>query len=454
MPAHILVVEPDGRLRESLELLVRSDGHEVMGAANAAEARAALEARCFDLILCDAFLPDTDGDTAFLRWCTRAVPFTTLIATAESSKDEHVQEARRAGAYDYLSKPFLAAPTLLAVRRAEEREEIRRARFLLARELQHVVEECPIVAASPAMIELLERTDHVAALHAPALLLGERGSGKDALARVIHAQSTRRGAPFVRIDCRNTPPDRLERSLFESPPSMSHGRILPARGLLREASAGTVYIAGIEAAPPRVHERLLAVLGGPPSAVQGRRDSPASTARLLASSEVDLEASASIGEFSRDLLARFAAARLSVPPLRARRHDIPLLVDHFFERACQQHAKRLRDVSDEALECLTAYPWPGNIPELRGVIERAVLLAGRERLTRSDLPEELRNASAHDVATRAPDLGMRRARKHLEADLIRRALRETAGNRTHAARLLQISHRALLYKIKEHRIRD
>jgi two-component system response regulator AtoC len=220
------------------------------------------------------------------------------------------------------------------------------------------------------------------------------------------------------------------------------GRLLDARG-------GVLFLEDVDALSDDCQERMLAALESE-EIVTGAGKPRRIDVRVIAATHRDLAAIASAGEFRADLHARLAGVELRVPPLRERGKDIPLLIDHFLARASRRLGRPMRGLSDEALAHLVAYPWPGNVRELENVVERAVLLARGEQLALRDLPERLE--ANHEP--REGDLALRRSRKTLEADLIRRALRRTGGNRTRAARLLEISHRALLYKLKEYGIRD
>jgi len=452
--ARILIIDPDSQQRACLEGQLRARSHRVVAVADSDQARAVLSAVHFDIVICDLELGrDADG-AALLSWCSGPQSNLTLIACSDSDKDEALAEATRVGAFDHLVKPFRASPVLMAVARAQAREAARGARALLGREFERCLAKIPIVAASAGMIELLEEIDRVAALDDPILLIGENGAGKESIARVIHAQSPRRNGPFVALDCFATSHPALEALLWGDLEGSVDRAGERSRGLLCDASPGTLYLAGIPALSVRLQEQLLHSLR-----IDGGAENPsirqaAELPRLLVSSAVAPDASALHGEFSQPLLARLGAARLLVPPLRERRDDLVLLADHFLARARRRQGQHPTNLSDEAIDCLRAYAWPGNIEELRNVIAEAALLATGDHLMRSHLPERLRSAAAPRDGEAHSPFSLRGARKRIESDLIRRALRETGGNRTHAARLLEISHRALLYKIKEHRIRD
>jgi two-component system response regulator AtoC len=452
MPTRILIVEPDQRARESLQLLLPEDEYEVVCAADAELARALLDGGCFDLIVSEGSVPMEGGDSTFVRWCLRALPAVTVITTSDPNHEAASEQALLSGAYDHLHKPFDAPASLLAIRRAAERQRMRRSAELLRRELQQAAGNRPVVAASTPMIELLELIERATSFEAPVLLLGETGAGKEGLARVIHAQSPRRHRPFVAVQCSSAPEDELESALFGRAGSETYGVDPPEPGLFLDADGGTLYFDEISALSTNLQLQLLRALQDEQIQPVGGVKTRPIDVRIIASTSDDLQASVSAGEFSDELLQRLSAVQIRVPPLRERKEDIPLLVDSCLARTCAELRKPLRAVADQALETLVNYAWPGNVRELQSVVERAVLLARGNRIARDDLPESVLSPRLERPGEAAPDLGLRRARKRLEADLIRRALWATGGNRTHAARLLEISHRALLYKIKEYGI--
>jgi two-component system response regulator AtoC len=364
-------------------------------------------------------------------------------------------EAMKRGAYDYLAKPFQPSEVLLTLRKARERERLRRENQLLRRDYHRAVGDRPIVASSPGMIELLEMMERAAAYKSTVLLTGESGTGKEVLARAIHAQSPRRDQAFVAVNCAAIPESLLESELFGHAKGAFTGADRARRGLFVEGDGGTFFLDEIGELPNPLQVKLLRVIQEEEVRPLGQSKPRPVDVRLIAATARDLDADVEAGRFREDLFYRLNVMRLEVPPLRERPRDIPLLVDHFVAHFRNVLGKPVRSIADDALERLVAYRWPGNVRELENVIERAVILAEDERLTLRELPQ---NVVAPEDGTRpqvrSGELCLKRARRALEADLIHRALRATGGNRTHAAKLLEISHRALLYKLKEYGIRD
>ncbi len=448
MAERILIADDDDALRESLELVLSAEGYEVLAARDGAAALALVESQAVDVALCDVRMPGMDG-LELLPLLVRRLPGVPVILMSAYGSADLALEAMRRGAYDYVAKPFQPAEVLLTLRKAREREQLRRANQILQRDVQRAVGERPIVAASPAMIQVLELVERAAEYKATVLLQGESGTGKEVLARAIHAQSPRRAEAFVAVNCAAIPEALLESELFGHAKGAFTGADRARRGLFAEADGGTLFLDEIGELPIALQAKLLRVLQEEEVRPVGESKPRQVDVRVLAATARDLEAEVAAGRFREDLFYRLDVVRVQVPPLRERQQDIPLLVDHFLGRARQALGKAMRSIDDDALDRLMTYAWPGNVRELENVLERAAILARGDRLTLGDLPPNLLAAPAE---RRGPgrDLSLRRARRALEARQIVEALEATGGNRTHAARLLGISHRALLYKLKEY----
>jgi two-component system response regulator AtoC len=446
----ILVVDDDDALRDSLALLLAAEGYEVMTASDAESAVARLE-EPVDVVLCDVRMPGTDG-LELLPELIRRLPGAPVLMMSAYGSGELAVEALKRGAFDYLAKPFQPAEVILAIKKARERERLRRSNALLQRDVHLATGERPIVAASPPMIDLLEVLERAAEYKATVLLTGESGTGKEVLARAIHAQSARRTQAFVAVNCAAIPETLLESELFGHARGAFTGADRARRGLFVEADGGTLFLDEIGEMPAPLQAKLLRVLQEEEVMPVGESKPRRIDVRVIAATSRDLERDVASGRFREDLFYRLDVFRVRVPPLRERREDVPLLVDHFIARFRNALGKPVRTIADEALDRLVDHAWPGNVRELENVLERAIILANGDRIQVGDLPDAI--AAPSKPSPNAPaatgDFSMRRARRRFEADLIRRALDATGGNRTRAARLLEISHRALLYKIKEY----
>ena len=452
MPDRILIVDDDASLRESLQLVLAAEGYDVAAVEDGAAALRQTEAAPCDVILCDIRMPGMDG-MELLPQLVRRLPTTTVIMMSAYGTEELALEAMNLGAYDYLAKPFQPAEALFTIRKARERERLRRSNQLLRREIHRTVGDRPIVATSQTMIDLLEVMERVAAFKSTVLLTGESGTGKEVLARAVHAQSPRRDQPFVAVNCAAIPETLLESELFGHAKGAFTGADRSKRGLFQEADNGTLFLDEIGELPASLQAKLLRVLQEEEIRPVGETKSRSVDVRVIAATARHLEDEVREGRFREDLFYRLDVVRLAVPPLRERPKDVPLLVDDFIRHFRETLGKPVRSIADDALERLVSYAWPGNVRELENVIERAMILADEDRITLRELPTNVVSPEEVAVDRGAPDLCLKRARRAVEIDLIQRALRATGGNRTHAARLLEISHRALLYKIKEYGIR-
>jgi len=448
----ILIVDDDEAVRESLELILSAEGYACLTAESGEQALELIERSEVDAVVCDLRMPGLDGFD-LMPQISRLLPGVPIILISAHGNEDLAVKAIQQGAYDYLAKPFQPAEIRLTLRKAQEREALRRRNELLQRDMSRAIGERAIVAASDPMIEVIELLERVAAYKSTVLITGESGTGKEVIARAIHAQSPRRDAPFVGVNCGAIPENLLESELFGHVKGAFTGASRTHRGLFSEADQGTLFLDEIAELPPSLQVKLLRAIQEEEVRPVGDTKARRIDVRVLAATARDLEAEISAGRFREDLFYRLNVVRLEVPPLRKRREDIPLLVDHFLASYRTALGKPVRRVSEAALERLAAYGWPGNVRELENVIERAVILTDGDAIEIAALPDAL-VSSPVPCAQHDEDFGMKRARQRFEADLIRRALEQTGGNRTHAAKLLEISHRALLYKIKDYGLRD
>jgi two-component system response regulator AtoC len=457
----VLIVDDDDALRESLELLLSAEGYGVISANCGESALELIEQSPVDVALCDIRMPGIDGFD-LMPQISRLIPGIPIILMSTHGTEDLAVEAIGRGAYDYLSKPFQPAEIRLTLRKAHEREELRRKNDLLKRDMSRSVGERAIVAASDCMIALLELLERTAAYKSTALITGESGTGKEVIARAIHAQSPRRNAPFIAINCGAIPENLLESELFGHAKGAFTGASRAKRGLFAEADKGTLFFDEIAELPTSLQMKLLRAIQEEEIRPVGETKSQEIDVRVIAATARNLEKEIAEGRFREDLFYRLNVVRLEIPPLRERQQDIPLLVDHFLSRLREELGKNIRSVSDEALECLVSYSWPGNVRELENMIERAMILTDGDSIEVAALPRAIqahdsspaRKKLAGDFGPEAESFALKPARQLFEAGFIRQALAHTNGNRTHAAKLLEISHRALLYKIKDYGIRD
>ncbi|MDP9150272.1 MAG: sigma-54 dependent transcriptional regulator, partial [Myxococcota bacterium] len=357
--------------------------------------------------------------------------------------------------YDYVSKPFKPDEIVLVLRKAEEREALRRENKALREQIQKEHQFESILAKSREMLDVFRTIDKIADFKTTVLVTGESGSGKELVARAIHSRSSRKERPFVAINCGAIPENLLESELFGHRKGAFTDASADRRGLFEEASGGTLFLDEIGELPVNLQVKLLRVLQEETIRRLGDTKDVKVDVRIIAATHRDLEADVKAGRFREDLFYRIHVLSIRVAPLRERREDINLLIEHFVTRNNARLGTHIRGLSTEARKVLLEYAWPGNVRELENTLERAMVLAEADVLQTGDLPERIRDAlDAVHVHLASGELSVKKTTAAIEQILIRRALQKTKGNRTRAADLLEISHRALLYKIKDYKITD
>ncbi len=445
----LLIVDDDADLRQSLALLLRDAGHEVVAEADPEEGlrRAAREE--FDLILCDVRMPRMDG-LSFLR-AYRADRGTALLImmSAYGSEDAAVA-AMREGAYDYLRKPFRPDEVVLTIRKAEERERLRREVETLRSSLGADAVRDLVVAESRTMRDLLELGSRVARHSTTVLITGESGTGKEVLAKAIHRMSPRHEMSFTAINCAAIPEQLLESELFGHTKGAFTGAVADRTGLFESAHQGTLLLDEIGDLPLGLQAKLLRVLEEGEIRRVGARDGKKVDVRLIAATAKPLNEAVDRGEFRSDLYYRLDVVRLHIPPLRERREDVPGLLAHFARQAAQRLGHPV-SITPQALAMLTEHAWPGNVRELRNAVERAAVLGGARPLDCGDFSLIQARTGPASVNGHVPLNGsfdLRAQVEEVEKVLILRALEASKGNRREAASLLGISLRTLFYKLR------
>ena len=453
----ILVVDDEPGLRHTLTQILAGEEHEVSSAPHGAAALEALSAHDADLVLCDVRMPEMDGLAFLDRYRARGGRALVVMMSAYGDDDAAIDAMQR-GAYDFITKPFRADQVILVVRKAIERERLRRRVEQLSGELEAIRGADGIVGGSEAMRRILELARKVARHPSTVLVTGESGTGKEVVARYVHRESPRGETAFVAVNCAAIPEALLESELFGHARGSFTGAHAERRGLFEEADGGTLFLDEIGELPVALQVKLLRALQEGEIRRVGESVSRPVDVRLLAATSRDLESDVAAGRFRSDLYYRINVVRLHLPPLRERREDIGPLARHFVT----MHARRLGAgatppaLTPAALRRLEEYGWPGNVRELENAIERALVMSEGDRIdavhletgAHSVVPGSQNGAAAPDGGS--VDLSVKRRTESLERTLIAEALERTGGNRTRAAQLLDLSHRALLYKIREY----
>jgi two-component system response regulator AtoC len=378
-------------------------------------------------------------------------PEITLIVMSAYGSVELALEAIHAGAYDYISKPFKQDEVLIVLAKAEEREALRRENRALREAVQQDRKLTELLGESEAIKRVIRLIQKVAEYRTTVLIQGESGTGKELVARALHAGSPRANKAFVPINCGAIPETLMESELFGHKRGAFTDAHSDKRGIFQEADGGTLFLDEIGELSAQLQVKLLRVLQeGTVRPLGATKDVPVDV-RVVAATVRDLAKEVAEGRFREDLYYRLNVLQINVPPLRERIDDVPLLIDHFVTRNNERLGTALRGVDSRARKVLLGYHWPGNVRELENLIERAMVLADGDLLTVADLPERVQETP--DVVARvlqSGELSIKKASRAIEESLIRKALEKTRGNRTAASRLLEISHRALLYKIKDY----
>ncbi|MDF3983540.1 sigma-54 dependent transcriptional regulator [Luteibacter sp. PPL201] len=451
----ILVVDNEAKMRRILELSLKAMGHEVAQAADGQEALGMIDAGAFDLVLTDLRMPRLDGIGLLtaLRDADNDVP--VIVMTAYGTIETAVA-AMKVGAADYIIRPFEMETIEMAVTRALTMQVVQRENRFLKEEVSRGWGD--FIGTSAPMQALYDLLRQAAPARSSIFIVGETGTGKELVARAVHVASGRRGL-FVPINCAAIPAELLESELFGHVKGAFTGAVRDRIGKCELASGGTLFLDEITEMPAPLQAKLLRVLQeGVIEKVGGNAATPVDL-RVVAATNRDPQQSVDAGVLRRDLYFRLNVVRVDVPLLRDRRGDIPLLVDYFVHKYALELSRPAPTLSPEALAVLEAYPWPGNVRELENLVERAMVLCRGDTITVDHLPAEL--APSRTVAVSVPpsptsppvdtdDLALRPHIDELERRLIVQALEKAGQNKSAAARLLEISERALWYKIKRH----
>jgi two-component system response regulator AtoC len=450
----VLVVDDEENIRLVLRTLLRKHGYEVEVADSGESAIAQLDSFGPDVVLTDVRMPRMGGLDLLSAIKAKQYPATVIVMSAYGNVDLAI-EAMKAGAYDYVSKPFKPDEIVLALRKAEEREALRRENRALKEQIQREAQFESILAKGPQMVDIFKTIAKIADFKTTVLITGESGVGKELVARAIHSRSNRKNAPFVAVNCGAIPENLLESELFGHKRGAFTDANTDRRGLFEEADGGTLLLDEIGELPLALQVKLLRVLQEDSIRRLGDTKDTKIDVRIIAATHRDLAAETKAGRFREDLYYRINVLPIAIPPLRERREDIPLLIDHFIARNNARLGTSIRGLSSDAKKLLLEYAWPGNVRELENTIERAMVLCDGDVIDTSDLPDRIREAlDPVHVQLASGELSIKKTAAAIEQILIRRALQKTGGNRTRAAELLEISHRALLYKIKDYKIED
>jgi two-component system response regulator HydG len=450
--AEILIVEDEVAHAEAIEEGLSRLGHHCTVVHDGASAIAVLQNRHFDIVVTDLKLGGPEDGLTVLGAAQRAPGTKVILITAHSSVGT-CRTALQQGAFDYIEKPLDIDELRTVVSRASELTAQRRTIRDLRERLDEKYGFENIIGHAPAMLRILEIVRRVAPADLPVLILGESGTGKELLANAIHGNSRRADKRFVTINCAGLSETLLEDELFGHVKGAYTGAMGDRPGRFEYADGGTMFLDEIGDMSPKMQAKLLRVLENGEVVRVGSNDARRVNVRIISATNTDLTERVKNKEFREDLYFRIKGMTISIPPLRERREDIPMLVDHFIEQAGKTHKRNVKGITPDAGKALLSYPWPGNVRQLRNVVENMVVLGGGDRLTVQDLPSEIYQPPGEAGGTQVGRLaGI--SLEEAEKELIRNTLKMVGGNREQAADILGIGERTLYRKIKEYGLKE
>jgi DNA-binding NtrC family response regulator len=444
-PAKVLVVDDEVAILRLLKEALTQWGYEVATAGSVTEALEAIRTGLFDAALTDIRMPDMSGLDLLREIKKQDESIEVVIMTGYPTISSAV-EALKEGAYDYLSKPLILEELRHLMTRLMERRFLRGEVHSLRARLGEELTVNELIGNSGPMERVKEIIGKVAVTDSPVLIEGESGTGKELVAAAIHRLSSRAKRPFIPVNCSAIPADLLESEFFGHVRGAFSGAVADALGLFRGANEGTIFLDEIAELPPPLQVKLLRVLQEMQVRPVGSTKAFAVDVRVIAATNRNLEQAMTTGIFRQDLFYRLNVVRVSLPPLRERREDIPAIVNHFLRRFNRRFRRDIRGIAPEALAALTAYDFPGNVRELENLIERAFAMGAREQITLADLPSLTRGSEVAPILTpqSVPTLA------EVERELIVRALSLFKDDKEAAARALGISRRTIYRRLKEY----
>lgn len=443
----VLIIDDEIGVRKTLSVILQMEGFEVESAEGAHSGLKLVdEGKNYDFIICDVRMPGMDGIQFLNEVRNRDLNPIVIMISAYGTVETTIEAVKR-GAADYVSKPISTDELILRMRMAQERERLRRENILLRKELGKDDGFEEIVFTSVKMKRVIDFARRVSEYKATVLITGESGTGKELIARAIHARSQRKGAPFVGVNCAAIPGTLLESELFGYAKGAFSGANQTKRGLFEEANGGTLFLDEIGEFPYPLQSKLLRALQEEEIRHLGDTKTIKVDARIIAATSRDLAGDVERGSFRGDLFYRLNVLPIHIPPLRERKEDMPRLVEHLIRKHNEKLNSCIKGVTPQVMSEFLKYPWHGNVRELENIIERAMILSDSDLIDKVEL--ESRETEFKERSWFG-SLLLDEAWHKLEKALIDKALSESGGNHTQAAKLLGISRRALLYKLKHY----
>ncbi len=450
----VLIADDEEGIRDLLKEICEEEGWSVIFAADGKEAFDKAKKNLPDVIVMDVRMPVQDGIKTFRKMKETGIDVPVILMTAYGSSDIAI-EAMKQGAYDYIPKPFDIEEMRIQIRKALQLRELTAEVFSLKTGLTASFRLEELIGSSSAMQQVYKSIGRIAESDATVLIRGESGTGKDVVARAIYMNSNRRDKPFVAVNCAAIPEGLLESELFGHEKGAFTDAVSLHRGKFEQAADGTIFLDEVGDMSLPLQAKVLRVLQDRTYERVGGKEVLVSEARVIAATNQDLETLVREKRFREDLYYRLNVVTITLPPLRERKEDIQDLVDHFIKKYCAKYNKIIAGVSPHAMKYLNDYDWPGNVRELENAIARAVIIANSPLILPEYLPHTITTYRAREPMFQQKGTipKLHEAVEELESGLIRRALKETRGNRTKAAELLGIPRRSLYTKIQDYSIK-
>ena len=456
MQKRILIIDDEENMRHMLTALLEESGFVVHAVSDGMAGLGKIEETQYNFIFCDIRMPKMDGMT-FLKTAADKLENSNVIMMSAYGSIETAVEAMKLGAYDYISKPFKTDEVLLTLQKADERERLKTENVLLKEQIREIADKSSfgkMIAKSRSMKAVFRLSEKVAQYDTTVLINGDSGTGKELIARGLHYTGNRNKNPFIPVNCGGIPESLLESELFGHKKGAFTGASKDYKGLFEAANSGTIFLDEVGDLPFSLQVKLLRVLQENEVRSVGDTQARMIDVRVIAATSKNLEQEVKDGKFREDLFYRLNVLPIRIPPLIDRTEDIPLLCDYFIDRFNVKLGKKITGIAPAAMSLLLQHNWPGNVRELENLIERAVIMAETDVITQDQLPQAI---AGHPDTCQTMEaifngFSIRTGKEILEKTLIRRALKATGGNRTQAAKLLEISHPSLLHKMKAYNI--
>jgi two-component system response regulator PilR (NtrC family) len=447
----ILIIDDEQSMRDFLTIMLKREGYDVVTAENGGNALKAVQTEIFDLVISDVKMSGLNGIDV-LRAVKEISPETVVIMITAYATAETAVEAMKLGAYDYITKPFKVDEIKLVIQKALEKGHLRKENILLRREIESRAGFANFIGKSESMQKVFSLIRQVADTRSTVLITGESGTGKELVAKAIHFNSSRKDKPFVTVNCGALPETLLESELFGYMKGAFTGATANKQGLFEAANGGTIFLDEISATTPALQIKLLRVLQEREFMRVGGTTDIKVDVRVIAASNKDLLAEVSKGTFREDLFYRLNVILIPLPALRDRKEDIPLLVDFFLTKFAP--GKEPKKITPDALKLLMGYRWAGNVRELENTIERLIILASGDTISREHVPDSVNTppVSPELIPTEIPKEGLdlEALLGNAEKALLQKALEKTGGVKTEAAKLLGLSFRSFRHRLHKY----